>query len=268
MVNISKEIQLKLEQAARLLLDSEYPVALVGAGLSVESGIPPFRGPGGVWTRYGEPSMLAYQEFTRDPALWWETRLVSEEDPGNPVHEMKLSADRAVPNAGHYALVELERLGVLKCTITQNVDNLHRRAGSVALVEIHGNRTWLRCIDCVSRRPREGFGLVELPPRCPECGGLIKADTVMFGEPIPAAVLEACGEHMDRCDCMLLIGTSGSVNPAAQFPLVAREQGARLIEINPYETAFTALCHLALTGPSGELLPLLVEWVHRGRADR
>ncbi|MEK7814870.1 MAG: Sir2 family NAD-dependent protein deacetylase, partial [Chloroflexota bacterium] len=157
-----------LERAARLVLDSRYLVALVGAGLSVESGIPPFRGPGGLWTRYGQPSMLSYQEFARDPRLWWEARLRDEVELGNPVYELKQAVDQAIPNAGHHALVELERLGVLKYSITQNVDDLQRRAGSIALVEVHGNRTWLRCIGCGSRRPREGFPMVELPPRCPE----------------------------------------------------------------------------------------------------
>lgn len=258
----------KLEQAARLVLDSQYLVALVGAGLSVESGIPPFRGPGGLWTRYGQPSMLSYQEFARDPRLWWEARLRDEMELGNPVYELKRAVDQAIPNAGHHALVELERWGVLKCSITQNVDDLQRRAGSIALVEVHGNRTRLRCVRCGSRRPREGFPMVELPPRCPECGDILKLDTVMFGEAIPAPVLQACREQVQRCDCMLLIGTSGSVNPAAQLPLLARQGGACLIEVNLYETTLTPHCDLTLTGRAEELLPVLVDWVRSGRAAR
>jgi NAD-dependent deacetylase len=263
MAGIPQGFGAKLEQAARLILESEYLIALVGAGLSVESGIPPFRGPGGLWTRYGAPPMLAYREFVRDPKRWWETRLLDEEEPGNPVHELKVAVDRAVPNDGHYALVRLEQLGILKHTITQNVDNLHRRSGSVALTEIHGNRTWLRCVGCEARRPRQGFSMAALPPRCPECGGILKLDTVMFGEPIPTAVLQACCEQAERCDCMLLIGTSGVVNPAAQLPGLARECGAMLVEINPQQTALTTMCDLALAGPSGELLPLLMERIRR-----
>ncbi len=167
MVELTDEVRGKLERAARAILSSKHLVALAGAGLSVESGIPPFRGPGGLWTRDGEPPMLAYQEFLRDPGLWWETRLCDEEEAGSPVHEFKLALEGASPNAGHYSLVDLERLELLKCTVTQNVDNLHRRAGSEALPEMHGNRTWLRCMDCGSRRPREGFPLADLPPRCP-----------------------------------------------------------------------------------------------------
>jgi NAD-dependent deacetylase len=263
-IELSGELHDKLERAAELVLGARYTVALVGAGLSVESGIPPFRGPGGIWTKYGEPRMLAYREFARDPRGWWECRLRDEEEEGNPVREMKLAADRAAPNAGHFALVEMERLGLLKCTVTQNVDNLHRRAGSRELLEIHGNRAWLRCIDCGCRRPREGFPLLDLPPRCPECGGVIKADTVMFGEPIPPAVLQACWEQAERCDCMLLVGTSGSVNPAARLPLVAQERGAALIEVNPHSTSLTPICDVALSGPSGEILPLLVERLRPG----
>ena len=268
MTSLGGELGGKLEQAARLVLDSRYLVALVGAGLSVESGIPPFRGPGGLWTRYGQPSMLSYQEFAGDPRLWWETRLRDEVELGNPVYELKRAVDQATPNAGHYALVELERWGVLKCSITQNVDDLQRRAGSVALVEVHGNRTRLRCIGCGRRRLREGFPMVELPPRCPECAGTLKLDTVMFGEAIPAPALQACREQVLRCDCMLLIGTSGTVNPAAQLPLLARQRGACLIEVNPHETSLTPLCDLTLSGRSEELLPALVDRLRSGRAAR
>ena len=266
MVELADETRGKLERAAEAILSAKHLVALTGAGLSVESGIPPFRGPGGLWTKYGEPPMQAYREFLRDPGLWWETRLRDEGEPDNPVHELKLALEGASPNPGHYSLVELERLGLLKCTVTQNVDNLHRRAGSEALLEIHGNRTWLRCMECGGRCAREGFIMGDLPPRCPDCGGIIKSDTVMFGEPIPRQVLQACWEQAERCDCMLLVGTSALVTPAAHLPVVARERGATLIEVNPHQTALTAACDITLAGPSGELLPLLVDLVRRGRA--
>jgi NAD-dependent deacetylase len=263
MPDLTRESGSKLDQVASLVLESEYVVALAGAGLSVASGIPPFRGPGGIWNRHGEPPTLAYREFVCDPKLWWERRLHDEVEPGNPVYEMKLAADRAIPNAGHYALVALEQLGILKHTITQNVDNLHRQAGSIALTEIHGNRTLLRCIDCEVRRPRKGFPLEVLPPRCPECGGVIKLDTVMFGEPIPQGLLWDCREQVGRCDGMLLIGTSGVVSPAAQLPVLARARDAWLVEINPHQTALTDTCDLVWTGSAGELLPLLVEHIRQ-----
>src|SRR5207247_2559835 len=130
---------------------ARYVIALTGAGLSVESGIPPFRGPGGLWTRHGEPPMDGYQRFLKDPRRAWEERL----NPAGPMRELWEALAAARPNPGHQALVELEELGVLKCTITQNVDNLHRTAGSERLLEIHGNATLIRCIECVARYPRE-----------------------------------------------------------------------------------------------------------------
>ena len=253
------ELRSLLRQAAGLLEKSTYVVALAGAGLSVESGIPPYRGSGGLWTKYGQPPLLSYQEFTEDPKTWWESRLTGESEAGNPVYEMKLAVDRAIPNKGHLALAEMERRGLLQCTVTQNVDSLHGAAGSVKLLEIHGNRTRVRCTECGRRWPRDGFPLDELPPKCRECGGVIKLDTVMFGEPIPSGVLQACAEEAGRCDCMLLVGTSGTVNPAAQLPLMAKEGGAILIEVNPGPTALTPRCDLALSGPSGEILPMLLE---------
>ena len=251
-----------IDQAAALVRRSRHVVAFSGAGLSVESGIPPYRGPGGLWTKHGQPPLLSYKQFAEDPRGWWESRLSAETEPGNPVYEMKLAVDRAMPNPGHLALAELERRGLLNCVITQNVDNLHHEAGSTALLEIHGNRTRLRCLQCGNRRPRDGFPLAELPPKCPECDGLLKMDTVMFRERIPPDVLQACWAEARACDCMLVIGASGMVNPAAQMPVVAHQNGATLIEINPSETTLTRLCDVTLSGPSGRILPLLVERLH------
>ena len=128
-----------VDTAAKLMVGSKYVVALVGAGLSVESGIPTFRGPGGLWTRVGEPSMRGYQQFLDDPARWWEQQLDQQADPVRT--EFRNAIERAKPNAGHFALAKLEELGILKLIVTQNVDNLHHEAGSQKLVEIHGNRT-------------------------------------------------------------------------------------------------------------------------------
>ena len=264
MLELTAELSRSLDEAVALILRSEHVVVLAGAGLSVESGIPPFRGPGGLWTKYGEPTNLSYQEFTKDPKEWWETRFQSEGQPGDPTYELKVAVDQAQPNPGHYALVEMEDMGLLKCVITQNVDNLHREAGSQSLLEIHGNRTWLRCVGCGVRQPREGYHFDSLPPICTQCGGVIKMDTVMFGEPIPEDVLLASREQAESCDCMLLVGTSGTVNPAARLPLVAKERGAALIEINPAETTLTPSCDITISGPSGELLPLLLNRLKSG----
>ena len=264
MLELTDELSLLLDQAAAVVLRSKHVVALAGAGLSVESGIPPYRGPGGLWTKYGELANLSYREFVQDPEEWWEARFRNEDRPGDPVYEMKVALDQAQPNPGHHALVEMERLGLLQSVITQNVDNLHREAGSRSLLEIHGNRTQLRCTGCEARQPRDGYHFDSLPPICTHCGGVIKMDTVMFGEPIPEDVLLACRAEAETCDCMLLVGTSGTVNPAARLPLVAKELGAVLIEINPEETGLTLWSDIALGGPSGELLPMLLERVKDG----
>ena len=241
---------------------ARYAVALSGAGLSAGSGIPTYRGPGGLWTRAGIPPLLSYHEFARDPAAWWRARLDAEVDPAHPIYQMKRAVDRAAPNAGHLALAELERRGLLRGVITQNVDGLHTAAGSRAVLEIHGNRNRLRCIDCGRRIPRSANPAPgDVPPLCQQCGGILKLDTVMFGEPIPPDTLQACREAAERCDCMLLVGTSGTVNPAARLPLIAKERGATLIEINPETTSLTAWCDLILAGPAAAVLPQLLHWL-------
>ena len=248
-----------LDAAAECVSRARYVVALTGAGLSVESGIPPFRGPGGLWTRHGEPPMDGYQRFLRDPRAAWEERL----SPSGPMRELWQALTEARPNPGHLALVELEELGVLKATITQNVDNLHGLAGSRRLLEIHGNATLVRCIECVARFRRDAIDFAELPPRCPHCGGILKSDTVSFGEPIPPDVLEGCFEEAEHADCMIVAGTSATVYPAAQFPVSIHQRGGDLVEVNPYESEITQLCRHALHGAAGEVLPLLVERVRQ-----
>ncbi len=246
-----------IRQATQLLLSSRYVMAMTGAGISVESGIPPFRGPGGLWTKYGEPPMNGYQRFLEDPKRAWEERL----SPTGPSQIMKETIAAAKPNPGHLALVDLEQMGLLRCLITQNIDNLHRRAGSQNLAEIHGNTTLIRCIQCNARFSGDEVALDILPPPCPQCGGILKVDTVAFGEPIPPDVLQTCQEESARCDCMIVVGTSATVYPAALFPMQVHERGGTLIEVNLYESELTSMCHVSLRGPSGELLPQLVKMV-------
>lgn len=244
-----------IRQAARLLLSARYVMALTGAGISVESGIPPFRGPGGLWTKYGEPPMDGYQCFLQDPKKAWEERL----SPQGPSKEIWETLGIAEPNPGHYAFADLENMGILRCLITQNVDNLHRRAGSHNLVEIHGNYSLIRCIECNSRFPAAEVPVHQIPPHCPHCDGLLKSDTVSFGEPIPPDALEKCFSETQLCDCMIVAGTSATVYPAASFPLAVRNKGGTLIEVNLYESEISPLCAVSLRGPSGQILKRLVE---------
>ncbi|RLC93128.1 MAG: NAD-dependent protein deacylase [Chloroflexi bacterium] len=257
MTEMGGDLAREIRRAADLMLSAEYVVASTGAGISVESGIRPFRGPGGLWTEYGEPPMDGYQRFLDDPKREWQ-RMINREGYLKGLFD---AFERAEPNAAHYAMAELERMGILKCVITQNVDNLHRAAGSQNVAEVHGNFLLVRCINCSSRYPREEVSLEELPPRCPKCGGIVKNDGVYFGEPIPADVLQKCQEEVSRCDCMLLVGTSGFVFPAAGFPRMVKRNGGCVIEVGPYETDLTHSCDVVLRGRGAEVMPRLVEEV-------
>ncbi len=252
----------RIERAAELILDAEYPIALTGAGMSVESGIPPFRGPGGLWTKYGEPPMNGFQRFLADPKKAWEERLSSRND------ELYKPLSEAQPNAGHRALAELEHLGVLRFVITQNIDDLHRQAGQKAMAEIHGNWKLVRCLECGLRFRREQIDLTELPPKCPECGGLMKSDTVSFGEPIPVDALKLCAENSARADLVVVAGTSATVYPAAGFALEVAQRGGAMVEVNLYESELTPLCDISLRGTSADILPRLVRAITARRKHR
>lgn len=251
-----------IERAAELILDAEYPIALTGAGMSVESGIPPFRGPGGLWTKYGEPPMNGFQRFLADPKKAWEERLSSRND------ELYKPLSEAQPNPGHRALAELEHLGVVRFVITQNIDDLHRQAGQKEMAEIHGNWKLVRCLECGLRFRREQIDFAELPPKCPECSGLMKSDTVSFGEPIPVDMLKLCAENSARADLVIVAGTSATVYPAAGFALEVAQRGGAMVEVNLYESELTPLCDISLRGGSAEILPRLVRAIIARRKHR
>jgi NAD-dependent deacetylase len=252
----------QIREAAKMVMEARYPIALKGAGMSVESGIPPFRGPGGLWTKYGEPPMNGFQRFMADPKKAWEDRLTNRND------ELYKPLTVAKPNPGHVALVELERLGVLRFVITQNVDDLHKQAGQKALAEIHGNWTLIRCLDCNRRFHGDAISLETLPPECPRCGGLLKSDTVSFGEPIPIDVLKVCAEHSARADLVIVAGTSATVYPAAGFALEVKERGGILIEVNLYESEITRYCDASLRGGSADVLPRVVSAIAEIRREK
>src|SRR5215468_5262692 len=260
---MSTEIRIASDEeiiaAARMITEARYPIALTGAGMSVESGIPPFRGPGGLWTKYGEPPMNQFQRFMADPKKAWEERLSSRND------EFYKPLTEAKPNPGHFALAELEALGLLRFVITQNVDDLHRQAGQKSLAEIHGNWTLIRCLECTLRFRREQIDLKILPPRCPECDGILKSDTVSFGEPVPIDVLKQCTAHAAKADLVIVAGTSATVYPAAGFALEVKQRGGVMVEVNLYESEITPYCDISLRGGGANVLPRLTAAISEKR---
>ncbi len=260
----------EIDRAGEFLARAQYVVVLTGAGVSKESGIPTFRGEGGLWTVNGEPPMNGFQIFLEDTAGWWRQRLDRRRTEQADPQSFARAVDEAQPNAAHEAIAELERLGIVRHLITQNVDDLHRRAGQQEITEIHGNRHWMRCLDCGARWPAREFPVDEstLPPRCsrPGCAGVVKDDTVMFGEPIPAEALTRCDTETRRADCFLVVGTSAVVMPAAGFPMLAWQRGATLVEVNPEPTPLTGYAEVSCRGPAGDILPELISAVRARRA--
>jgi len=267
-----------VKRAAKDLAESKYAIALSGAGMSTESDIPDFRGPKGIWTTNKEAEAKAYQRyelFLNNPRAYWEEMLGIHGTYGSFYEQIR----QAKPNPGHYALAELEALGMLKCVITQNIDGLHKKAGSKKVLEYHGGVHVLRCISCGSRFAREEVSLDELPPRC-KCGAALKYDVVHFKEPIPSDVMEESEIEASRCDFMLICGTSAVVYPFANLPRIARfhsgvtgldvighKANVKIIEVNADPTPLTheGVSDYLIRGRTGEILPRIVEEVKKVR---
>jgi NAD-dependent deacetylase len=239
-----------LQTAARALARSARLAVFTGAGVSKESGIPTFREPEtGLWARYDPMQLATPEAYREDPAFVWSWY----------EHRFGVTA-QAEPNPGHRAIAELEQVLPKVVVITQNIDGLHQRAGSSHVIELHGTMYSFRCIEGLHSGYRwEDFAdQREKPPRCPECGGFLRPEVVWFGEGLPPDALNAAQQLRAACDVMLVVGTSGVVYPAAAVPLIAREAGATVIDVNPEWDALARSCDLFLRGPGGEVLPDLV----------
>ncbi|HIE13454.1 MAG TPA: hypothetical protein EYP63_08535 [Desulfotomaculum sp.] len=253
-----------IEQAATDLTKSRYAVALTGAGISTESGIPDFRGPKGIWTTDREAEAKAYQRyelFLRDPKAYWEEMQGISGRHGEFYQRLR----EAQPNAGHYALAELEELGLLGAVLTQNIDGLHQKAGSSKVVEYHGSVHRLRCLSCGRRFVFKELSEENLPPLC-KCGRALKYDVVHFKEPIPFDVMLRAQEEALKCDLMLICGTSAVVYPFAALPRQAKLHSAvKIVEINAEPTPLTAegVSDCLIQGRTGEILPRIVEQVRQ-----
>lgn len=237
----------------RALATARHVAVLTGAGVSAESGVPTFRAQGGLWAQY-DPSQLATNEaFSHDPQLVW--RWYS--------WRRKLIRDVA-PNPGHYALVELAALFPRFSLVTQNVDDLHRRAGSREVHELHGNIEHSRCIRCAKAYHGDAAPPTEEVLRC-DCGGLIRPGVVWFGESLPEEELRFAQDAARDCDLFLSVGTSGLVYPAAALPVMARQGGAYVVEINPEPSAIAQQLDESIAGASGIVLPQLLDTARRLR---
>lgn len=233
--------------AARILLRSSHTVAFTGAGISVESGIPPFRGAGGLWDKY-DPGILDLDRFHDDPSATWEVIAKLFYEYFQASH----------PNAAHLALVELERQGLLREVITQNIDNLHQKGGSRRVHEFHGNALRLQCTGCSAFYQPDKKLLSQLPPRC-DCSSVLKPDFIFFGEMIPEKALQASMHAARKAEVFLVIGSTGEVFPAAQIPAMAKQNGAHIIEVNITESLFTPqITDILLKGQASGVMKTLL----------
>ena len=242
-----------IQIAAKDLANTQKVVALTGAGISVESGIPPFRGKGGLWEKFDPMEYAHINAFMKNPAKVWNVL----------IKEMKGIIDKAKPNDAHKGLARLEDLGILTTIITQNVDGLHQVAGNTDVIEFHGNFAWQRCLDCGNRCETAKIDVTRLPPRC-ECGGIYRPDCIFFGEMIPPQHLYRSEKVASNCNIMLVVGTSARIQPAASIPVMAKQAGAKIIEINTEKTPLSEnISDYFIMGKAGEMIKRLTAEIER-----
>ena len=233
---------LLLQSVAHVIENAEYLIALTGAGISKESNVPTFRGKDGLWRNYDAMELATPDAFRRNPSLVWEWY----------TWRQGLIAE-CNPNPAHLTLVKWEQKGLLKSLITQNVDGLHIRAGSKNVHEVHGNLWALKCVSCNYRgrldSPAEGI------PSCPECSNNLRPDVVWFGESLDHDIISNVYNELEQADVCLVIGTSALVQPAASFPLIVKQRGGQLIEMNVERTPLSSAVDFHLSGNAGEIMP-------------
>jgi len=244
-----------IQRAAKDILHSKKTIALTGAGISVDSGIPAFRGSQGLWEKYDPDEYAHINAFYSNPDRVWIM-----------LKEMFSLIMIAKPNPAHIGLAELERMGLLSSIITQNVDGLHQAAGSRNVIEFHGTHRTLSCLKCSTKIEGASLTLEDLPPHCSHCSSLLKPDVVFFGEPIPWEAQIRSLKETKSCSAMLVIGTSAVIYPAASIPITAKERSAIIIEINKEPTPLTnQISDYLISGSASEIIPAIVEEVKRGR---
>ena len=241
-------VQKDLEKVASIIKNSKHTTAFTGAGISVESGIPPFRGASGLWNKY-DPKVLSLTYFYSDPENAW-------------IHIREIFYDffgKAKPNNAHLNLAKLEHSGIVKAVITQNIDNLHQEAGSKNVIEFHGTAKTLICTRCKTTYNANSIALEMLPPLCPKCNKVLKPNFVFFEEGIPEEAYNKSLNQALAADVFLVIGTTGEVMPASFIPREAKSNGAIIIEINTEPSYYTnTITNIFLKGKAGEILPQLI----------
>lgn len=240
-----------IKTVAGKIQESRFTVAFTGAGISVESGIPPFRGEKGLWNKY-DPKTLEIDYFHSNPLASWEVIM-------EIFYEF---FGKAAPNPAHTALAKLEARGLLQAIITQNIDNLHQEAGSKVVYEFHGNSKTLICTACAKKYGVAEIDMEQLPVTCPECKTLVKPDFIFFGEGIPQEAYLLSVEAAQKCELMIVVGTTAEVMPAGQLPILAKSYGATIVEINPEPSMLTrTTTDIFLEGKAGEILTELEKLV-------
>jgi NAD-dependent deacetylase len=247
-------MEILISEAAKAIKSAQHVIAFTGAGISVESGIPPFRGSGGIWNKY-DPKLLDIDYYLNNQELCWIS-----------IREMFYDFfAESKPNKAHTALAHLEKAGLLKAVITQNIDNLHWEAGNKTVYEFHGNSKKLVCLTCFKEYEAKDFDFKIIPPLCKKDGSILKPDFVFFGEGIPPAAYTASFRHAEICDVCLVIGSTGEVVPASYVPRTAKSHGATIIEVNPEPSHFTnQVTDIFLQGKAGDVMEKLVSVIFNG----
>ncbi|MDY6934146.1 MAG: NAD-dependent deacylase [Spirochaetota bacterium] len=241
------------ERAAGIIKESKCLIALTGAGISVESGIPDFRSPGGLWERFDPMEYANINSFMNNPRKVWDMFFSMKDIIGN-----------AKPNPAHFALARFEEMGICKAVITQNVDNLHQDAGTQNVIEFHGNFSRLECLNCGSSFRRDEFELIDMPPECRNCGNILKPSVIFFGEMIPQNALIESHRFAESTDVVMVIGTSALVYPAMNIPYIAKRVGANIIEMNIEHTSLTeSITDVFIEGEIGTTLATLQSHIER-----
>jgi NAD-dependent deacetylase len=235
-----------------MLKTARRVVVSTGAGVSAESGVPTFRGADGLWKKFRPEELATFEAFQANPQIVWEWYQYRREI----IHKIK-------PNPGHYAIAQMPKFFEAFDLVTQNVDGLHRAAGSEDVIELHGNIMRNKCVDCGGLSDDLEFS--QFPPIC-RCGGRLRPDVVWFGEMLPASALERAEKVSTSCDIFFSVGTSGVVQPAASLPYLARRGGAFVVEINPEPTELTYITDEHFVGRSGEVLPAILEKIKSVRS--